>query len=52
MEDLVTYFSRVLQARTDREEGERKKRMEERKEEEKRSKDGEGAKTNKRRREQ
>ena len=52
MEDLVTYFRRVLKARTDREEEERKKRRDERKEEEKRRKEGEGAKTNKRRRAQ
>ena len=52
MEDLVTYFRRVRKARTECEEEDRKKRSNERKEEEKRRKDGEGAKTNKRRRAQ
>ena len=50
MDDLVTYFRRVLKARTDREEEERKQRMDERKDEEKRRNHGDGAKTNKRRR--
>ena len=49
LEDLVTYFQRVLKERAEREEKERKRRRVEREEEQKRKKDeGERAKKRKR----
>ena len=49
MEDMVTYFRRVLQARADREEEEKEERRTEREEEQRRKKDA-GTRTDKRRR--